>query len=197
MACIARGIDGTAQYWTEVIQDAVILRQDEPVYLGWRFPANGEPGWGIRNIYNGDGAEVDVQKLIPAQRRALVPHVREDASCEKWKIAGLIIGAIALSVLTAGAVLFIASLAIEGTIGVFGVILPFLNGLMGENVVVLIVASLTLGATLAYEMFTAVAATLALVAMLWTKEFLPNILRGFTYVNHLAETVRRLEYLGA
>ena len=196
MACVGRCITGNILNWESIFNDALTIGQNEPSCLGYLFPAEGEEGWGIRNIYvEPRRGELDLDTVRrPRQFQVLADHLSRDALWEKVKIAGLIIGGVAVSAALSLSMVVVA-LAVAELTGSLFIALAFLFGeLLGESMILSTVILLTALLALGFELSNAFAALAALVSALWTKEILPNVQRGAGYVRHLEAGARDLEY---
>jgi hypothetical protein len=199
MACIGRCITGNILNWESIFNDVLSAHQNEPGCLGYLFPAEGEPGWGIRNIYiEPRRGELDLEAVRrPRQYQVLADHISRDAIWEKVKIAALVIGGVTVSLAFALSMVIVALAVAELTGSLFLGLAIVFGELIGESMILSTVILLSALLALGFELTNAFAAVAAGVAAIWTKEILPNVQRGVGYVNHLEAEARDLEYRAA
>lgn len=199
MACIGRCISGNILHWESVFDDVFTVNQNEPACLGYLFPDENQPGWGIRNIYTGERqGNLDLGAIRrPGQYRVVAEHRAQDALYEKMKIAALIIGGVVVSVAFAAAMVTIALVVAELTGTLFIVLSLLFAELIGESAILGCVIVITALLALGFELSNAFAALVAGVAAIWTKEIIPNLQRGVHYIRHMDTEARDLEFRGA
>lgn len=212
MACIGRCIDANVNFWITLGGEAFagpqnnhanpqnnnqVVRLDRADVINL-FPAQGEAGWEIPDIYHNDEEQaLDIGDLGREQCEVVARHVAQDLFYDKLKLAGVVVLGVLASVAVIGVVAIFAEIIAELTIEIFISLGLLLMEWAGESILAYVATTgiVVLGiGTTAYELFNAYAAMLVGVAMIWTKVMVPNISRGSDYFHHRNNDLRRLEF---
>jgi hypothetical protein len=186
MACIGRFLEG----WRPTLQNAFTLDQIE----GRFFPARN--AWGVPNIYDGQGGDLDIQNIEPAQCTVVAQHLSDDIFYDKLKIVGLVIAGVALTAAALAVALAVTVLVINFLAEV--VLLGLLNigmALTGEAGLSGFIAGAAFMATWLYAWFNIAFSTVTVVASIWNKEIMPHVHNGAQFVTHRTTQIRQLEFL--
>lgn len=206
MSCIWRCAEGTYQFWKTALEEAFTLPPDGRGLVINLYPAEGELGWGIENIYRPPQQvemgqlprAVEVSTLTPPQCAVVRRHVAEDLFYDKLKFAGVVVLSVVSTGLFIGAALATAAVIIDITAEIFVALALLCLESIGESILISLVGLggiVILGSgSLIYEVSTALAAIVTGVVMLWSKVMIPNISRGSAYIANRNELVRVLDF---
>ncbi len=206
MSCIWGCAEGTYQFWKAALEDAFTLPPDGRGRGINLYPAEGEAGWGIENIYSQPQQveagqlirDVDVHTLTRAQCAVVRRHVTEDLFYDKLKFAGVVVLSVVSTGLFIGAAFATAAVIIDITAEIFVALVLLCLESIGESILVSIVGLggiVLLGSgSLLYEISTSLAAIVTGVVMLWSKVMIPNISRGSAYIANRNMVVRILDF---